>query len=157
MSTATSQAEGSGRNWRLRNIAGALLLFGVCALGSGGCYYNDPYYGAGYAPVRSGYYASYGGGGYYDPYYDPYGGGYYGPRYGGSTISVGVSSYGNRRHYGRHPRFRGHRNPGYYRRGGGHWRGQAIRSGRGDRRVQRAVTRGRVQQDIRGAAERQEE
>jgi hypothetical protein len=157
MSMATAEARGNGRNRRFRNIAGALLLFGVCGLGSGGCYYNEPYYGHGYAPVSGAYYAGYGSG-YYDPYYDPYyGGGYYGPRYGGSTIAVGISSYGNRRYYGRHPRYRGRRYPGYHRRTGGYSRGQAIQSR--ERSGQRAASRVRAQarEEARPLAERQEE
>jgi hypothetical protein len=154
MTISTSMSNVSGGRRKQRNIAAALLLLGICALGSSGCYYSEPYYG-GYAPVRAGYYASYGAPSY-DPYYDPYyGGGYYGPRYGGSAISIGVSSYGNRRYYGRrYPRYRRYGNPDY-RRTGAYSRVQGIRSG--ETRSQRAATRAVPQQEASSVVERQEE
>jgi hypothetical protein len=119
MTTGTSQLQESGASAitiskRIRKAGALLLLLGVVAFATTGCY--DERYG--HTRYRSGYYATtapyYGG---YDPYYGggyaPYYGGGYGYGYGPTTsVGIGIST-GPRRYYGR-PRYRNYRQNARY-------------------------------------------
>jgi hypothetical protein len=154
MTTATFPPQDSGPrantiSKRLRSAAAMLLMLGLVAFATTGCY--DERYG--YGGYRSsGYYANtapyYGG---YDPYY----GGGYGYGYGPATsVGIGIST-GRSRYYGR-PRYRHYRQNARY---------QPRREYR--RRAGQANVRNRVNRDrparqeapnrIEGSVERPEE
>ena len=151
MNTATDRPDGSrssanagGLVRRIRKAGALLLLLGIIAFTTAGCY-DDRYYG--HRPVRGGYYAAYGGA----PYYDGYPGYYdYGPGYGhgyGPAIGIGVST-GRSGYYASSPRYRdryyrrGYTRRGNYRNYDRGRRGDYRRDGdRRDRRRSRAIRR----------------